>query len=137
TDPQTYQEHISSRHFIKRLKSGKILLIRHGDINERTIFRSKLIAYLSEDDGKTWKGGLMLDERRGVSYPDGFQSKDGTIYISYDRNRDTDGVILLARFNEEDIFAGKFQSRGSKARIVISKPLGLDKMPFPSDIISK
>ena len=25
----------------------------------------------SEDDGKTWRGGLMLDERADVTYPDG------------------------------------------------------------------
>jgi hypothetical protein len=49
----------------------------------------------------------MLDERKGVSYPDGFQAPDGTIYISYDRNRATDGEILLARFTEEDILANK------------------------------
>ncbi len=65
----------------------------------------KLSAWLSDDDGKTWQGGLMLDERKGVSYPDGFQAPDGTIYISYDRNRATDGEILLARFTEEDILA--------------------------------
>ncbi len=36
--------------------------------------RSHLTAWLSEDDGKTWRGGLMLDERATVSYPDGFQA---------------------------------------------------------------
>ena len=30
---------------------------------------------------------------------------DGTLYISYDRNRKTDGEILLARFTEADILA--------------------------------
>ena len=45
----------------------------------------------------------MLDERKGISYPDGFQAPDGTIFISYDRNRDTDGEILLARFTEADV----------------------------------
>jgi len=40
------------------------------------------------------KAAYMLDERDGVSYPDGFQSPDGTIYISYDHNRSTDGEIL-------------------------------------------
>ena len=67
--------------------------------------RSLLTAWLSDDDGKTWRGGLMLDERTGVSYPDGFQAPDGTIYISWDRNRSTDGEILMARFTEEDVLA--------------------------------
>ena len=77
---------------------------------------SQLTAWLSEDDGKTWKGGLMLDERKGISYPDGFQAPDGTIYISYDRNRATDGEILLARFTEEDILARKLVGPKSKLR---------------------
>ncbi len=137
SEPRKYMEHIGSRHFIRRLQSGRILLVRHGDINERTRFRSKLMAFLSEDDGKTWTGGLMLDERRGISYPDGFQAPDGTIYISYDRNRDWDGEILMARFTEKDILQKEFVDRKSKARILISRPEGLDKLPAPSDLIPK
>ncbi len=37
--------------------------------------------------------------------PGGFQSPDGTSYISNDRNRATDGEILMACFTEEDILA--------------------------------
>ena len=85
--------------------------------------RSKLKAFLSEDDGRTWKGGLMLDERKGISYPDGFQAPVGTIYISYDRNRSTDGEILLARFSEEDVLEGKLVGPRSRLRMLISRPL--------------
>jgi hypothetical protein len=74
-------------------------------------------------DGKTWKGGLMLDEREGISYPDGFQAPDGTIYISYDRNRAADGEILLARFTEQDVLAGRLVSPRSELRMLISRPL--------------
>jgi hypothetical protein len=83
-----------------------------------------LSAWLSDDDGVTWQGGLMLDERTGISYPDGVQAPDGTIYISYDRNRATDGEILMARFTEEDILAGKLVGPRSKLRMLISRPLG-------------
>ncbi|RRB02512.1 exo-alpha-sialidase [Larkinella rosea] len=134
SEPRKYLEHIGSRHFMRRLQSGRILMVRHGAVTEKTKFRSKLTAYLSEDEGKTWVGGLMLDERRGISYPDGFQAPDGTIYISYDHNRDFDGEILMARFTEKDILDGKFGGRKSKPKILISKPLGLDKLPAPSDV---
>jgi len=76
---------------------------------------------------KTWKGGLILDDRKGVSYPDGFQAPNGTIYISYDRNRATDGEVLLARFTEEDILAGKLTSPRSRLQMLISKPLAPKK----------
>lgn len=76
--------------------------------------RSKLSAWLSEDEEKTWLGGLMLDQRSGISYPDGVQGPVGTIYLSYDQNRATDGEILPARFREEDILAGKLVGPKSK-----------------------
>jgi len=70
----------AARFFIRRLDSGNLLLVKHGPINER-IDRSRLMAFLSTDDGQGWSGGLMLDERRNVSYPDGQQTPDGTIRI--------------------------------------------------------
>jgi hypothetical protein len=66
--------------------SGNLLFIRHGTFEGEEKNRAKLSAWISEDDRHTWKGGLMLDERSGVSHPDGFQTKDGQIYITYDHN---------------------------------------------------
>jgi sialidase-1 len=116
-------QHINSRHFLRRLNSGRLLLVKHGlTVDQRTKRRSQLTAFLSDDEAKTWRGGLVLDERRGVSYPDGFQDSDGNIYISYDRNRDTDGHILMARFTEDDVFKKKFDSRKSFSKKLISQP---------------
>ena len=112
-----------ARFHIRRLASGRILMVKHGDTMDSHEGRSKLSAWLSEDEGKTWKGPLMLDERKGISYPDGFQATDGTICISYDRNRATDGEILMARFTEEDVLAGKLVGPKSKLKMLISRPL--------------
>ena len=116
--------HPSARFHVRRLASGRLLLVKHGAIGERTASRSHLQAFLSDDDGQSWRGGLMLDERTGVSYPDGFLAPDGVIHILYDRNRHTDGEILMAKFREEDILAGQFQSPGSVARLLVNKPGG-------------
>ena len=43
--------------------------------------RDHLTAMLSEDEGKTWKYKLLLDERADVSYPDAKEADDGYIYI--------------------------------------------------------
>jgi hypothetical protein len=115
--------HPVARFHIRRLTSGRLLLVKHGDAVDSHEGRSKLTAWLSEDDGATWKGGLMLDERKGVSYPDGFQAPDGTLYISYDRNRKTDGEVLMARFREDDVLAGKLVGPRSQLRMLISRPL--------------
>jgi len=117
----------NARFFLRRLASGKILLVKHGDRIDAHEGRVQLSAWLSDDDGKTWTGGLILDERKGVSYPDGFQAPDGTIYISYDRNRATDGEILLAKFTEADIAAKKLVESKSALKMLISKPLGPKK----------
>jgi hypothetical protein len=122
--PSPFQ-HPSARFHVRRLASGRLLLVKHGKIAERTRGRSHLQAFLSADDGQTWQGGLMLDERSGVSYPDGFQSPNGMIYILYDRNRHVDGEMLLAKFREEDILAGAFRSPGAAARMLVNKPGGI------------
>ncbi len=116
-------KHPAARFHIRRLTSGRILLIKHGKTIDAHEGRSQLTAWLSDDEGLTWQGGLMLDERKGLSYPDGFQAPDGTLYISYDRNRSTDGEILLARFREEDVLAGRLTHPNSKLQMLISRPL--------------
>ncbi len=98
-------QNVSARFFIRRLASGKLLLVKNGPIHVRLPRRSNLKAFLSDDDGKTWGKGLLLDDRAEVSYPDGFQAPDGTIHILYDWNRHTDAEILLTKFKEEDFAA--------------------------------
>lgn len=125
-------KHPVARFFIRRLISGKLLLIKHGDKIDAHEGRVQLSAWLSDDDGKSWQGGLVLDERKGISYPDGFQAPDGTIYISYDRNRSTDGEILMARFTENDVLAKKFEGTKSRAKMLISRPLAREVATLPS-----
>lgn len=93
----------NSRFFIRRLQSGRLLLVNHYGFRGR----SHLTAQLSDDDGYHWSEGLLLDERENVAYPDGTQAPDGTLYIIYDRERKKDMEILLAVIREEDIDAGR------------------------------
>ena len=60
----------------------------------------------------------MLDERSSVSYPDGFEAPDGLIQILDDWNRHTDAEILMARFREADILAGKLVSTDAKLKML-------------------
>ena len=113
-------QHPSARFFIRRLLSGNLLLVKHGPINERTD-RSYLTAYLSKDDGHTWEGGLLLDDRTGVSYPDGQQTSDGKIYIIYDYSRTKEREILMSTFTEEDLVSGNTESSTVSLRVTVSK----------------
>ena len=121
----------SSRFYIGRLPSGRVLFINNADDKERI----NLTAFLSEDDGATWKYELLLDERENVSYPDVAVGDDGYIYITYDRDRGAlkksldeayaaAREILYAKVTEEDIIQGKVTSPEGKLKCIISK---LDK----------
>jgi len=123
--------HPATRFFLRRLRSGNLLLVKHGPIElaeesgkPNAFGRSHLFAYLSEDDGRSWTGGLLLEER-ACSYPDGTQSPDGTIYIIYDHGRREERMILMACLTEEDIFAGKFASTYARPRALINQATGV------------
>ena len=128
-----------SRFHICRLRSGRILLVNHYDF----VARDHLTAMLSEDEGKTWKGFLLLDERK-CSYPDAMETENGDIYITYDRGRGSNlsnleevleqpREILLAKVREEDILAGKVVTAESYLGHVINKLTvycGADRNPY-------
>ncbi|MBR3967583.1 MAG: exo-alpha-sialidase [Clostridia bacterium] len=117
-----------SRFFIRRLKSGRILLINHINFEGR----NNLTALLSEDDGKTFPYSLLLDERNSVSYPDAVECENGYIYITYDRERGcfkhslTEAYadareVLTAKISEQDILNGKLVSKEGFLKNVICK----------------
>jgi len=91
-----------SRFHIQRLTSGNILLILNA-----SHIRDNLKAYLSQDDGETWSHSLLIDSRANVSYPDACEGPNQQLYIIYDRNRQSDKEIILARFNEKDFFSNE------------------------------
>ncbi len=116
-------KHTSSRFFVRRLKSGALLLVKNGPIDQ-DVGRRSMTAFISEDDGRTWQGGLVLDERNQVSYPDGGQNADGTIFIIYDFERYDSKEIYVARFTEEDVKAGKIVSETGKLGLLVNKATG-------------
>ena len=115
--------HVDARFLIRRLQSGRLLLVTHNPPDG--VSRSHLIAHLSDDDGATWQGGLMLDARLGVSYPDGVQSPEGTIYVIYDWNRFTDKHILMATFTEADVLASLPTSPQTRLRVLVNQATGI------------
>ena len=101
-----------TRFFVKKLPSGRVLLITNDCRTERR----NMTLSLSEDDGKTWKYKKCIDTRGDISYPDADVSGDD-IYLSYDRGRMTEREILFCRFKERDIIENNEISVS-----VVSKP---------------
>lgn len=113
-----------SRFFLRRLRSGRVLLIR----DDASAARINLVAELSEDDGETWKYRLLLDPGapplRSVSYPDAVETPDGGILVIYDSGRRTFKEIRMARITEADIMAGTLVDYSSYLARIISKAPG-------------
>lgn len=109
-----------SRFCLHRLRDGRLLLINHYNFKRR----DHLTAMISEDDGKTFRHFLLLDERSDVSYPDVSEAEDGTLYIIYDYQRYRARQILMAKITPEDIEAGKTVSAGSRLQIVLNQATG-------------
>jgi predicted neuraminidase len=124
--------HPASRFFIRRLVSGNLLLVKHGPMDKKT-GRSHLTAFVSRNDGASWEGGLLLDERGGVSYPDGTQSADGLVRIIYDWNRADEKHILMTTFTEEDVLAGKDVSGRMRQRVLVNHATGVNPKPWRKD----
>lgn len=118
---------IDAKIILGRLASGRVLMVGN-DVpksgKEKLPWRSKMTAFLSDDDGKTFPHKLLLDERADVSYPSFTQAEDGYIYIAYDRGRGNKGQheILMAKISEDDIIAGKTVSPNSRLKAEISSP---------------
>ncbi len=121
-----------SRFYLSKLDSGNLILVYHNP-PAKDGSRSYLTAAISTDDGQTWQGNLVLDERNGVSYPDGIQVEDGRIYVIYDRNRFTDMQILMAVITEEDIMAGSLVNPSSRLKVLVNNN-GVAAPKVPEDL---
>lgn len=119
-----------ARFHIRRLASGRILLINHFGYPGQ--HRSHLTAMLSEDEGKTFPYKLLLDERKSIAYPDAAIDAEGRIHICYDRERGSlrnklSDILNCARefltccITEEDIMAGRLVTEGSYLQHVAYK----------------
>jgi len=125
--PTTTFRQVIARFVFRRLKSGRLLLVKNSDDllyppldwKPSGAPRDKMCAWLSEDEGKTWKGPLVLDDRKAVSYPDAFEFPDGGIGITYDHDRGGNAGIVFARFCEADVLARKIVNPKSFLRSVV------------------
>lgn len=113
----------NARFQVVRLASGRLLFVTHGapsDGGKDGQGRDHLTAYLSEDDGKTWIGGLMLFEGES-SYPDVCQGPDGVICVTNDHDRGGAAEIWFHRFYEEDILSRHIVSSRGRLGLLVCR----------------
>ncbi len=79
------------------LPSGRWMTVKNGRLDQELFYTpDRLIAYLSEDEGQTWYGDLILDDRAGATDPCICAPGNGSIYIMY-RYRPDDGSVCEVR----------------------------------------
>ena len=87
-----------------KLPSGKLLMVKNGRLDSyRYLLGDGLYAYLSDDDGDTWYGGLCIDAAKDVDAPSVCCSSEGRITIAYNK---TDEGVVVVRTNEDEIVEG-------------------------------
>lgn len=137
---------INTKCILKTLPSGRVLLVANDvqmkadggksyycytDDNgqERKLegqqtARTRMTAFLSEDDGKTFTQKVLLCDDGEISYPSATLGNDGSIYIVYDQGRGVIGqhTIFLSKITEADIMAGKIVTGESFLNRIVSRP---------------
>ena len=108
----------SGRAGLDKLSDGRIIVVSHDDELANGA-RTYLTVWLSEDGGETFPYKLLLDEVGW--YPNTVVCADGSIYITYDRNRGAGGCAMLARVSAEDIRAGKLVTAASFIKWLVQK----------------
>lgn len=137
---------INTKCILKTLPSGRVLLVANDvqmkEENGKRIYyytdlsgkerhlekhktpRTRMTAYLSDDDGKTFQHRMLLCDEGQISYPSATLGKDGSIYLVYDQGRGEIGqhTIFLSKITEADILAGKLVNEKSFLNNIVSRP---------------
>ncbi|TWU06183.1 sialidase family protein [Stieleria varia] len=137
---------INTKCILKTLPSGRVLLVandvqmdsknggkryfytddlgKENELKKNKTARTRMTAYLSEDDGKTFPHRMLLCDDGQISYPSATLGKDGAIYIVYDQGRGEIGqhTIFLSKITEADVLAGKRVDDDSFLNNIVSRP---------------
>ena len=117
-DVQMKEEHARNVYFYTD-KDGK-----HRPLEKHRTARTRMTAYLSDDDGKAFTHKLLLCDDGEISYPSATLGKDGSSYLVYDQGRGVIGqhTIFLSKISEEDILAGELVNDESFLNTIVSRP---------------
>lgn len=108
---------------VHRLADGKLLMVRNGRFDQNLYWMPEgMFAYLSEDCGATWYGGLRLSTDISTLNPTVAEGEDGTIYIS--TYREADGVaenrLFITSVAEIDDATANYENTPKNSRVVLT-----------------
>ena len=108
---------------VQRLSNGLLLMVRNGRFDRNIYWLPEgMYAYLSEDGGKTWYGGLRLATDCATINPTIAESKDGVIYISTLNAPEDKSVntLFTTSVAEIDAATADYENTPNNSRVVLT-----------------
>ena len=104
--PRKFVQNTHAEFALSRLNDGRLILVKNFKIDARQFYGEReLYAFLSEDEGRSWYGGLRLSGEPFVGQPVVFQRKDGEIFIACRKHEKDTSEVRLYRTTIEEIDA--------------------------------
>lgn len=103
TLPDKFMQNPHQEFALTRLDDGRLILVKNFKLDVRQFFCDReLYAYISEDEGESWYGGICLTKEAFVGHPVVSQNKAGEIFIACRKhNQDTSAVMMFRTTPEE------------------------------------
>ena len=108
---------------VHRLADGKLLMVRNGRFDRHLYWLPEgLYAYLSEDCGQTWYGGLRLASDVATVNPVVAEAKDGAIYIAMQCEPDakSENSLVVTSVAEIDAANANVENTPASKRVVLT-----------------
>lgn len=107
------------------LRSGKWCMAKNGYLDQMLNYTpNRIVVYISDDEGKSWFGGLVLDDRVDSNSPCIADSGDGYIYVAYSYNPifGDKSEVCLARTSEMELntFANEEYAKVGDCKVILS-----------------
>ena len=108
---------------VRRLADGKLLMVRNGRFDRHLYWLPEgLYAYLSEDCGQTWYGGLRLATDVATINPVVAEGKDGAIYIAMQCEPDAkcENSLVVTSVAEIDAANAEVENNPANKRVILT-----------------
>ena len=123
SEPQRFVAAPDQNFAVHRLQSGELLMVRNGRFDRNLHWLPEgMYAYLSEDNGATWYGGLRLATDCATINPTVAEGKGGVIYISTlnapeDKSLNT---LVTTSLVEIDAATADYENVPKSSRVVLT-----------------
>ena len=128
SEPEKFVAAPDQNFAIYRLASGALLMVRNCRLNKKSYWLPDgMYAYLSNDDGENWSGGMRLADDSYTINPVVAEAKDGTIYIATHTDPEGECVNRLCITTAGEIAGSSPESKALPINVRVTLTAGKAK----------